>query len=254
MHQLPLEQQVLDVAQIAALLGLCAKLCWNGLSRVYIFFFIYLVLDLLQALIPVFVPLTGRLYVNLYVGTQPLILCSYLLVVLELYSATLHNLKGLDRIARRYIRITLAVAIVVSLLPLFLEKPPNKLTAYLFIFERPILSSLLIFVLLITGFLVYYPVPIGRNVRVYLIGYAAYFVVTATSIFLSNLGYYWNRSLSDLQMSVSLICLMFWLFCLTRAGEEKIVVVGHTKLFGDEQRLLAQLEAINASLLRSARK
>ena len=126
---------------------------------------------------------------------------------------------------------------------------------YLFIFERPILSSLLIFVLLITGFLVYYPVPIGRNAMVYLIGYAAYFVGEAASIFfLNNLGYYSNRWLSNLTMGFFVICLMFWLFGLNPQGEEKNVVVGHQWNPADDQRLLAQLEAINASLSRSGRK
>ena len=37
-------------------------------------------------------------------------------------------------------------------------------------------------------------------------------------------------------------------------GEIKRVVVGHQWNPGDEQRLLAQLDAINASLLRSGRK
>jgi len=254
MHQLPIEQQVLEVAQIAVLLALCAKLWWSGLYKIYVFFFIYLLLEFFQSLIPVFVPLNGALYLESYVVSQALILCSYALVVLELYSIILRDLEGIASMARRYIQITLALAIVLSLLPLALEKTPNTWTGYLFIFERPILTSLVVLILLITGFLVYYPVPIGRNAIVYLMGYATYFIERATTIFLNNLGHYWNRSLSSLEMSFSVICLMFWLFCLNRRGEEKRVVVGHQWNPGDEQRLRAQLDAINASLLRSARK
>ena len=77
--------------------------------------------------------------------------------------------------ARHYIKITLVLAILLSLLLLRIEKTPNTLTGYLFMFERPILSSLVVFVLLISGFLVYYPVPLGRNVIVYLTGYARLF-------------------------------------------------------------------------------
>jgi hypothetical protein len=167
----------------------------------------------------------------------------------------LRNLEGIAGVARRYIQITLALAIVLSLLPLRIEKTPTTPIGYLFIFERPILSSLLICVLLIMGFLVYYPVPIGRNVLVYLTGYAAYFIGEATAIFLvNNRGHYSNRWMSDLTVVFPVICLMFWLFCLNRRGEEKSVVVGHQWNPADEQRLRAQLDAINASLLRSARK
>ncbi|HTB19541.1 MAG TPA: hypothetical protein VK708_15575, partial [Bryobacteraceae bacterium] len=152
------------------------------------------------------------------------------------------------------IKFTLALAIVISLLPLLIEKTPNTLTGYLFIFERPVLSSLIVFVLLICVFLVYYPVPLGRNVIVYLAGYAVYFPMIAAMAFLQNLGYFWNRQKSNVDMGVTLACLVFWLLALSRQGESKRVVVGHQWKPDDEQRLLAQLEAINASLLRSGRK
>jgi hypothetical protein len=47
---------------------------------------------------------------------------------------------------------------------------------------------------------------------------------------------------------------MFWLVGLNRRGEEKDIVVGHQWNPGDDQRLLEQLGAINARLLRSGRK
>jgi hypothetical protein len=255
MHQLPLEQQVLEVAQIAVLLALCSKLWLSGLYKTYVFFFSFLVLEFLQVLIPVFVPLNGILYRDAYVASQALVVCCCALVVMELYSVILRNLEGISSVARRYIKITLALSITLSLLPLYIEKTPDTLTGYLFIFERPILSSLLLFVLLIAAFLVYYPVPIGRNVMVYLLGYAVYFIALAGAVFfLNNLGYYSNRWLGNLDMGFSLICPLFWLIFLNRRGEEKSVVVGHHWNPGDQQRLLAQLQAINATLLRSGRK
>jgi len=254
MHQLPIEQQSLIIIQIAVLLALCIKLWCNGLYKIYVFFFSCLILQFLQAFIPVFVPLETSQYRDSYVASQALIVCSYALVVLELYSVVLRDLEGISSVARRYIKITLALAVFLSLLPLSVEKVPNTVTGYLFIFQRPILSSLVVFVLLISGFLVYYPVPLGRNVIVYLAGYAVYFLANAILALFQNLGYFWNRLLSTAGMSVFTICVTFWLFALSRQGEKKRVVVGHQWNPDDEQRLLAQLEAINTSLLRSARK
>ncbi len=251
MHQLPIEQQVLLIVEIAELLALCVRMWLAGLHRVYVNFFRYLVLELLQALIPLFVPLESPLYRDFFVASQAFIVAFYALVVLELYSVILRNLAGIAGVARRYIKVTLAFAILVSLLPLRIEKTPNTLTGYLFIFERPILSSLVAFVLLISGFLVYYPVPLGRNVIAYLAGYAVYFPTIATMAFFQNLGYFWNRQKGNIDMGISVLCLTFWLLALNRKGEDKRVVVGHHWNPGDEQRLLAQLEAINASLLRS---
>jgi hypothetical protein len=251
MHQLPIEQQILLIVEIAALLALCVRMWLTGLHRIYVNFFRYLVLEFLQTLIPVFVPLESHLYRDLFVVSQAFIVAFYALVVLELYSVILRNLKGIAGVARRYIKVTLTFAILVSLLPLHIEKTPNTLTGYLFIFERPILSSLVAFVLLISGFLVYYPVPLGRNVIAYLAGYAVYFPIIATMAFFQNLGYFWNRQKGNIDMGVSVVCLTFWLVALNRKGEKKQVVVGHHWNPGDDQRLLAQLEAINASLLRS---
>ncbi len=254
MRQLPIEQQILLVAQIVALVALFARMSWDGLYKIYVYFFCYLAVELLQLLIPVFVPLDGRMYRDSYVVSQAVVICFSALVVLELYSSVFRSLPGIGNISRHYIKVTLVLAVLVSLLPLGLEKTPNTVTGYLFIFQRPIMTSLLVFILLIMGFLVYFPVPLGRNVLVYLLGYAVYFVTNATTIFIRNLGHYWSRPISDVHMLVYFTCLAFWLFVLSPSGETKRLVVGHQWNPSDEARLLSQLEAINASLLRSGRK
>jgi hypothetical protein len=102
--------------------------------------------------------------------------------------------------------------------------------------------------------LVYYPIPLGRNVIVYSMGYAVFFLTRAAVPLMINLGQNWARQLGTIAMTVSVACLILWIFALSRAGENKRVVVGHQWNPGDDQRLLAQLEAINTSLLRSGRK
>jgi len=254
MHQLPIEQELFLAAQIGTLVALCIRLLWSGLYKTYPYFFGYLLLELLQTLLPVFVSVNSRMYRDWYVVSQALLICFSALVVLELYSTVLRGWVGIENVSRRYIKLTLALAVVVSLLPLILEKPPNTLTGYLFIFQRPIVSSLVIFILLITAFLLYYPIPVERNVLIYLMGYAVFFLTNATSIFVRNLGFYWARSISDVNMAVYEICLAFWLLTLHRGGEDKQVVPGHHWSPHDEERLMARLQAINTSLLRPGRK
>ncbi|HEX5228065.1 MAG TPA: hypothetical protein VFW44_10160 [Bryobacteraceae bacterium] len=251
MHQLPIEQQFLLAIQLAFLVSLCIKLWYNGLYKLYVFFFFYLVLELAQGFLPIFVPVNRPFYRIGYVASQGLVICSYALVVLELYAVVLKDLRGLAGIARRYIQITLAVAIGLSLLPLRIERVPTTLTGYLFIFERPVLSSLVFFILLISAFLVYYPIPLGRNVIVYLIGYAVFFLAASVVALFQNLGYFWNRVLSSVNMGVFVLCIAFWLISLSRQGERKRVVIGHQWNPSDDERLMGQLRAINASLLRS---
>ncbi|MBV9768384.1 MAG: hypothetical protein JOZ32_02330 [Bryobacterales bacterium] len=254
MRQLPIEQQVLLTLQVAALLMLCVRMWVAKLHRVYLYFFGYVLVELCQALVPMLVPVESLLYRDLYVVSQGLIMMFYALVVFELYSKVLKDLEGLAKLARRYIRIALGLAILIAVLPVRLEKNPAKMTGYLFAFERTVMSLLVIFVLFIILFLAYYPLPLARNVIIYLAGYVVSFLSVTIVTLINNVGYFWNRSLSTAQMGVDLACFLFWLLALSPEGERRRVVVGHQWNPGDDQRVLRQMEAMNAALLRSRPK
>src|ERR1700685_3268444 len=99
MYQLPIEQQILLVAQIVTLVALCARLWWDGLYKIYTRFFGYLIVELLQMLVPVFVPLNSPRYRYYYVASQALVICFSALVVLELYSVILRGLAGIGKVS-----------------------------------------------------------------------------------------------------------------------------------------------------------
>jgi hypothetical protein len=254
MSRLPTVQLILLIAQTAILLGLAARVWWTKLHRTYPIFFDYLILALLQTFILASVPFASRFYRYAWVATEALIVCFYAMIVLELYSIVLRDLTGLASLSRRYIKIGVAVAILASMLLLGFEKTPAGIVEGSLIFERAIFSSLVIFVLLITAFLVYYPVPLHRNVIVYSIGYTIYFLLKATARFIENFSHRWYVEFSTVFVGVSTACLLFWMIALSKEGERKTIVLGHQWDSGDEERLLAQLKSINASLVRSARK
>ncbi|HUA18215.1 MAG TPA: hypothetical protein VMB25_05685 [Bryobacteraceae bacterium] len=254
MHQLPIEQQIFLVFQDLALVVLCVRLWRAGLHKVYVYFFSYLLVELLEDLVPLVLPLESRAYRNAFVAFEMLFAFCYALIVLELYSVILRDLSGIASLSRRYVKVVLGIAILVSFLPAALEKSPDTVTGYLFIIERPLISSLVVLVLLLAVFLVYYPVPLNRNVICYLAGYAVWFLAKAVAIFLNNLGYHLNELWGSFLMAVYAACLLFWIAALSRAGEAKTMVVGHRWNRAEETRLLSQLEAINDSLLRAVRK
>lgn len=254
MHRLPFDQQVLLVIQTAALVGVFVRLWWTGLNRVYRYFFGYLIIELLQTVALASVPFYSNLYRDVWVATNGLIVCFYALIVLELYNVVLGDLAGIASTSRRYIKITLGLAILASLLLLSFEKAPKNMTGQYFIFERAVVSSLVVFVLLITAFLSYYPVPLNRNVVAYFIGYAVYFLTKAAAVFIRNVGYNWDRQMGTFFLIVYTGCLIFWMVALNRRGETRSLTIGHKWSPQEEERLLAQLKAINASLLRTARK
>ncbi len=254
MHRPPLDQLLLLALQDAALVALLVRVWWTGLFRTYPYFSGYLLLNLIQRALLSSIPFDSHLYVYAWIATQGVLDCSCALVVLELYRLILRDFGGIASVSRRYIKVTLALAILVSLLLLGLEeRPANQLSAFL-LFERAVVFSLLLFVLLLAAFLTYYPVPLNRNSVVYLIGYAVFFLTKATALFIRNLGHYWSRYLSTVIIAVSAVCLLFWLFGLTRRGETRTVVLGYKWNKEDEERLLSQLKAINANLLGTAKK
>jgi len=251
---LPLDQQLLLVVQTAALLGLCVHIWRERLQDTYAYFFGYLLAALLQTVLLTFTPYDRTAYVYVWLSTEGLIVLFYALTVLELYTIVLRGLAGLASLSRRYLRITLAAAILISFTLLGFEKSPASLTGHFLILERTIVGSLVIFVLFLMLFLVYYPVPLNRNVIVYSVGYAVYFLTKAAALFVRNIGHRWDRPLGDLLIVVSTGCLLFWIFTLNRGGEVKSMVIGHKWHPEDEERLLLQLQEINASLSRAARK
>src|SRR5713226_262848 len=120
MRQAPVEQQILFVLQTAALIVLCIRLYRERLHRVYVYFFGYLFMALLQIVIGASLPFRSNLYRNAWVATESVTICFYVLVVLELYSIALRDLAGIASVSRRYIKLTLAASILLSLLPLYL--------------------------------------------------------------------------------------------------------------------------------------
>lgn len=255
MHRLPFEQQLLVLVQTAALIGLIIRLWREGLHRVYVFFFGYLLASFLQTCVPLAVPVDSLVYRDLWLATEGLIVSLYVLVVLELYTIVLQDVVGIASLSRRYIQVALATGILASILLVGVEKTGTGLVTHFFLtFERAVVLSLVFFIFLLTAFLVYYPIPLKRNVIIYSIGYAVYFLAKATELFVLNLGYYWNRQLSNVGLTACLACFVFWLFALNRRGETKTVILGHRWNTQDEDRLMAQLRAINASLVRTAPK
>lgn len=241
----------LALLETAASAGLLLRLLFSGLYKSYRFFFLYLIVVCVQGIVPFFVRTRTNAYGWWFFATEALIVVLYALIVLELYSLVLRELPGIASIARRYIQIAILIAIAVSALLLSLERTPNTWIARLFSFERPIVTSLVCFVFLITGFLAYFPIRLNRNVIYYTIGYAFYFTSNGIALFLRNTGHEWDSFLSPALLAVSTACLIFWTFALRGTREQETQIIRHSHDRMQEERLLKQLDAVNASLLRA---
>jgi hypothetical protein len=224
-----------------------------GIQRTYPFFTGYLVLDFVSLLILSNISYSSRAYGYAYVFTEILVVSLYVLVVLELYSKVLAPLSGVASLAQRYAGGAICIAALVSIGLLYFEPAGRNLVAQFLVFERVMIFSLVLFILFLVGFLTYFPVALSRNVIVYTIGYAVFFLAKAVSFFGRNTHLLSDALVDQIHMAVNNFCLLFWAVYLNRAGESTKMTIGHRTNPGDEQRVMRQLDAINRTLARLPR-
>src|SRR5579864_1053575 len=134
MQRPPLDQLIVLVLQDSALIALLVRFWWTGLYRTYPYFFCYILVDTFQAAVLSVMPFHSRQYMFAWIATEGVIDGGYALVVLELYRVILRDFSGIASVSRRYIKVTLALAIIISLLLLGLEETPANLVSSFLLF------------------------------------------------------------------------------------------------------------------------
>jgi len=227
------------------------------LNRVYRFFFAYLVLTTARSLLLLPFNVRENTYGLIYLATLPILWVFYILIVLELYSLVLQNYSGIYSLGRWTLYGALFFSVTVSVLTLIPSwgNEASKLLFWCTTVERGVDFSLVIFLLLILIFLTRYPVALNRNIIVHCIVYTVFFLCTSMTILVRNVvGHELMRQLKNVLQVISAGCYLVWIFFLTRAGESRVTMLRHNWTPDDEQRLIEQLNNINDTLLRAARK
>jgi hypothetical protein len=120
--------------------------------------------------------------------------------------------------------------------------------------ERALLLSLVIFLLLLLAFLSRYPITLSRNVLSHSIIYTVFFLSSSVSFLArSLLGWEVARPVNTLFMAISCACVLAWAGFLRARGEVETRSGIHWGA-AEEQRLINQLNSLNATLLRAVRK
>lgn len=253
---LPLHEYVLTLIECLALTVLVVRLLVSGLFRKYKFFFCYLIANLIQAGSTYVISFRTNLYGHIFLATESLMLIFYVLIVFELYSVVLRDLKGIARVAQRYTAAALAISLLIALVLRTALPHPQNIIEHFFYFESAVVLSLVLFILSITAFVVYYPVPLHNNALIYSIGYALYFLSKAALLFLNNAAAGgWMRACSTGALVISTLCIVFWAIYLNPEGERRTTVAGHRwSTAGTQEQVLKRLHELNDSLLRARDK
>src|SRR6266481_4070314 len=140
MQRFPNEQIVLLTLQNSILAALVLRFLVTGLFRKYPYFFGYLLVASLQALILSFLSVNRPSYFYPWLITQALLTCFCVLIVLELYTLILRDLRGIASASRRYLKICLGLATVGSSVLLLLEQTPHSMVTTFMVIDRVLVT------------------------------------------------------------------------------------------------------------------
>ncbi len=252
-------EQYLWVSSLVLTAVLILRMVRDGLVRMYTGFFVYLCANVVQTVAALPLDPKTNTYTRLYLITQPVIWLLSILIVLELFSLVLRRYQGIASLGRWTMMAALGAAVVIALVTLVpdLQNVGGRYRTLIYynVIERGINSSLVIFLLVISAFVVWYPLPLSRNVILHAIVYSVYFLCSTLALFIQNLiGLNITRIISTILIALTCACLVVWILFLRRQGEEQTVSVRRQWRPEEGERLVRQLDAINAALLRSSRK
>jgi hypothetical protein len=241
-----------------ATIALLMRLIQCKLGRTYRSLFLYWLVQAVSNLLMLPIPLKSRLYAQLYYASQTVSLVLAIFVVLELYREALAPNSALAVFGRRSLLVLMGIAALMAAFGVMLDatiRPGQFPTDHWFLtLERTFSFMLLAFLLLISGFLLWFPVKVKRNVVVYMVGFVLFYSSRSVGLLLANLlPHTFYQPMSNILLGFSLMCLLLWLVGLRPEGEDVITVTGNAGHAPALARLSAQLNEINTALVRFVR-
>jgi hypothetical protein len=187
--------------------------------------------------------------------------------VYSLLAKVLATLPGILRFSRVLLNVVFITAVAIGF---FTVSPEYKAlgaaeaidqTRRLFlislVMDRAMTMSAFIALLAILLFILWFPVAIPRNLVVFSVGLVIY-LGSKTALLLARSYFSYFPHLPDnlpglvssLITAILAICFVTWAGLISRRGQQANVRVGHSWQAQEQERLIIQLEAMNATLLR----
>lgn len=249
--------KVLHIASVLGAFAAAIKLFAGGLHRKYRILFLYLCFRVISGIIPLCLAADSPLYFYVYVYTQPVIWGFYVLMVRELYGLALASHRGLHTLGRWAMYAAVTVSVTLSMLSILAKITPrtpqlSRYIGYIFAIDRGVNFAIVIFILLILFFLSRYPIRLSLNVIRHASFLFIYFLANTAGILIRSIyGPVFSDQISLVLSAISTLVIFAWLFFITPAGEKVRKLEGIAP--EHEQRILHQLDSLNATLLKISR-
>lgn len=253
-----MEKQLL-ILGVALCCGLALKLWRAGLLAQYRILFVYALFTAVRVSVPLIVGWRNpsSAYANWWVLTEAISWIIYVVLVLELYSAIFYQFPALASFGKKIFQLAIGVSVVVALAGMFLFSPTvSKYPGLdaLLITRRVIMTSLIVFLILLLFSMSWFRVKLKKNTIIHAIVFFVYFLAKAGVVFvLQSVGFKVLSTVNLILLGISNLCILVWIVGLTRTGEMAQVAVGHQWNPEKGERLVEQLAALNSTLARSNR-
>ncbi|MCX6633613.1 MAG: hypothetical protein NT090_00735 [Acidobacteria bacterium] len=256
MPSLPVAEDILWLSNTVGLAAVACRLAGTGLHRVYRGFFVYLLFCTLRSCVLRLFNPSQMAYGWVWLCTGPPMWALFGYAAFELSSIALRDFRGLASLSRKTLLAGLTICLVASVATLVVDSTQSRgdfpvLLAFN-LARRAIYSTLTLYLLLLAGFLLWFPVPVTRNLLLHTVLLFFYSLTATALLFVRNLlGPSVIPQVSAALLAGNTVCLAGWLG-LTRSGERRPAGMRLHWRPETERHLLDQLSALNTSLARSA--
>ncbi|MDP8989078.1 MAG: hypothetical protein M3N41_03230 [Acidobacteriota bacterium] len=246
-------ERTLFYLNFIAELALLCRLLQCKLHRIYKSLFLYWLVQAAGGLALLFAGRGTWLYLYMYWAAQAVNIFMSLYVVQDLFHISLAEHPAIASFGRRTVLVAMALAAMVALAGVTLDATIQR-GQYAAIqrfstFERSMNFVILIFLLLISVMLLWFPIKMRRNIVVYISGFLLFAAARSFGLLLANLlpqGF--TVLVSTILLALTLLCLLIWIIGIRPEGERVSATPGYRQDPQAMQRLSRQLDAINAAL------
>jgi hypothetical protein len=250
-------ERTLFYLNIVAELVLLWRLVHAKLYRTYSPLFWYWTAQAVGSIALLATPIASRRYAYGYWGAQTIYTLMAVFVVQDLYRMALVEHPAVASFARRTVLAAMAIAVLVALSGIGLDftmLPGQYLDVHrFFTFERSMNFLTLLFLLIVSALLLWFPIRVRRNIVVYISGFVLFSASRSFGVLLYNLHPREGRLISTILLGLTLLCLLIWIVGIEPEGELVTATPGYRRNPETMLRLSHQLDSINAALTRFVR-
>jgi hypothetical protein len=258
----PSPDNILWLFSTIAKLALLVRLIRTDLFRIYRVLFVYLLAEILRFAAYLWLSPNKTEYARQFFLSQPVTWLLEAWVLVELCFLIFRNHQGLARTSKWLIALGFWGAFIISVVTAFLsaapiadKNDPHRVLFYYTAVERTLDIGMVLFLLVMTIFLCWFPIVLNRNVLVYFASWSFSFIARSAAVIVPfATGHRMTHRASLVLQGIDLVCVSVWLVLINKAGENVETVSGYDWQPEQREHIRAQLQAMNAYLENSKRR